>query len=62
MLADFMSKPVEGTLFKNFRAALMGWIHMSELYQRYNDLEERVGNKGKDIQNDIGKVDKSVTS
>ena len=62
MLADFMSKPVQGSLFKNFRAALMGWTHMGKLYQGYNDLEERVGNKEKVTRNDIGKVDKSVTS
>ena len=62
MLADFMSKSVQGSLFKNFTAALMGWTHMSKLYRGYNDLEERVGNKKKDTRNDIGKVDKSVTS
>ncbi|GFH56607.1 hypothetical protein CTEN210_13083 [Chaetoceros tenuissimus] len=58
MLADFMSKPVQESLFKNFRAALMGWTHMSELYHKYNDLEERVGNR----ENDDDKVDDSVTS
>ena len=40
----------------------MGWTHMSELFQVYNNLEERVGKKENDKQNDNGSVDVSVTS
>lgn len=62
MLADFMSKPVQGTLFKNLRAVLMGWTHMNKLFQRYNKLVECIRNNVNDTQDDIGKVDKSVKS
>ena len=42
MVADFMSKPVQGTLFKTFRAVLMGWVHISEAFKDYIRPEERV--------------------
>ena len=44
MLADFMSKAVQGTLFKTFRSVLMGWEHMSTLYNLKSSIEERVEN------------------
>ena len=42
MLADFMSKPVQGSLFTSFRDVLMGWVHISELFKGYIRPEERV--------------------
>ena len=62
MLGDFFSKPVQGSLFKKFRSALMGWTHISELFQGYNNLEERVGNNVKKVQNDKKNIDMSNTS
>jgi len=57
MLADFQSKPVQGSLFQKFRSAFMGWTHISELFQGYKNLEERVGNNvektGNDIKDDV---------
>jgi len=62
MLGDFFSKPVQGSLFKKFRSALMGWTHINELFQGYNNLEERVGNNVKKVQNDERNTDVSNTS
>ena len=62
MLGDFFSKPVQGSLFKKFRSALMGWTHISELFQGYNNLEERVGNNVKKVQNDKKNIEMSNTS
>ena len=42
MLADYMSKPVQGSLFKTFRDVLMGWKHIGELFKGYIRPEERV--------------------
>ena len=44
MLADYMSKAVQGTLFTIFRNVLMGWEHMSILYDLQSSMEERVEN------------------
>jgi hypothetical protein len=44
MIADFMSKPVQGSLFKTFREVLMGWTHISEVFKGYIRPEERVEN------------------
>ena len=44
MIADFMSKPVQGSLFKTFRNVLMGWTHISEVFKGYIRPEERVEN------------------
>jgi len=42
MLADFFSKPVQGSLLKEFRKTIMGWQHISDLFKSYNHPEERV--------------------
>ena len=44
MLADFMSKPVQGMLFTKFRKVIMGWEHMSTLFEPHDPNVERVGN------------------
>ena len=44
MIADFMSKPVQGSLYKTFRNVLMGWTHISEVFKGYIRPEERVEN------------------
>ena len=53
MLADFQSKPVQGSLFQKFRSVLMGWTHIGELFQGYKNLEERVGNNVEKTDNDV---------
>ena len=62
MLGDSFSKLVHGSLCKKFISALMGWTHISELLQGYNNLEERVGNNVKKVQNDKKHIDMSNTS
>ena len=42
MVADYMSKPLQGTPFKKFRSVIMGWTHMSELFTPFVSAEERV--------------------
>jgi hypothetical protein len=47
MLADFLTKPLQGILFKQFKAILMGFAHISTLYQNLllsHTSEERVEN------------------
>jgi hypothetical protein len=48
MLADFLSKPQQGSLFRKFRDALLGYAHLSSLSDPGADLgptspAERVG-------------------
>ena len=42
MIGNFMSKPVQGSLFKTFRGVLMGWTHISEVFKGYIRPEERI--------------------
>ena len=44
MLADFMSKPLQGSLFQKFRNVLMGWAHIDTLFEHFTSNEERVEN------------------
>lgn len=44
MIADFMSKPLQGSLFKRFRNVIMGWEHTSTLFNVSSSNEERVEN------------------
>jgi hypothetical protein len=45
MLADFLTKPLQGNLFRKFRDVLLGYHHVSSLQQNVTDAsspEERV--------------------
>ena len=42
MIGDYMSKPIQGSLFKTFRGLLMGWTHISEVFKGYIRPKERV--------------------
>ena len=43
MVADYMSKPVQGKLFVTFRNMIMvGCSHMSSLFDPFSETEERV--------------------
>ena len=44
MLADYMSKPLQGIIFKTFRSVIMGWEHISVLFHLKPSIEERVEN------------------
>ena len=43
MLADFFTKPLQGSLFRKFRAIIMGWEPLSAL-QDLGEFKERVAN------------------
>ena len=46
MLADFFTKPLQGTLFRKFRGVILGYAHVDSLAMMVSpaQLEERVGN------------------
>ncbi len=44
MIADFMSKSLQGSLFKRFRNVIMGWKHTSTLFDASSSNEECVEN------------------
>jgi len=46
MIADCMSKPLQGKLFVTFRNYIMGWVHISTLFDIFSPTEERVENNG----------------
>ena len=46
MIADYMSKPLQGKLFVTFRNVIMGWTHISTLFDIFSPTEERVENNG----------------
>ena len=41
-----MSKPLQGKLFVTFRNVIMGWAHISTLFDIFSPTEERVENNG----------------
>ncbi|GAG19417.1 unnamed protein product [marine sediment metagenome] len=41
-----MSKPLQGKLFVTFRNVIMGWTHISTLFDIFSPTEERVENNG----------------
>jgi hypothetical protein len=50
MLADFFTKPLQGSLFQKFRKVIMGQTHISTLKASVSSLtpvEERVGDQNK---------------
>ena len=42
MIADYMSKPLQGALFHLFRNIIMGWSQISSVFEGYVPPEERV--------------------
>ena len=46
MIADYMSKPLQGKLFILFRDVIMGWTHISTLFDIFSPPEERVEKNG----------------
>ena len=49
MLADFLTKPLQGSLFRKFRAVLLGHVPVASLVPSVSPVasEERVGDKRK---------------
>ena len=50
MLADFLTKPLQGSLFRKFRDVILGYVHISTLKApaRPVSLVERVVGQGND--------------
>ena len=46
MVADYMSKPLQGKLFITFRNVIMGWQHISTLFDIFSPTEKRVESNG----------------
>jgi hypothetical protein len=46
MVADYMSKPLQGKLFVTFRNVIMGWVHISTLFDTFSSTEKRVESNG----------------
>ena len=43
MLADYFTKPLQGNVFRRFRAVIMGYVHINDLLLDPNlKLKERV--------------------
>ena len=72
MLADFFTKPLQGSLFKKFRDVLMGYKHISTLVMPPKQpSEERVGSNvlsggasvtlGDDVDGDVPKTEETKT-
>ena len=60
MLADFFTKPLQGSKFKLLRSFVMGWIHISELIGSNPSIstsEERVENKENHTPVGLGNAD-----
>ena len=52
MLADYFTKPLQGSLFHKFRNVIMGYNHINTL-SLPTEIKERVGNNGKQNRNVI---------
>ena len=46
MIADYMSKTLQGKLFITFRNVIIGWAHISTLFYILSPTEEHVVNNG----------------
>jgi hypothetical protein len=68
MLADFFTKPLNGSLFRKFRDVILGYKHVSSLQETMpHDVEERVGIKqlqGRHnvSQNAVTKINSNVST
>ena len=52
MLGDFFSKPLQGELFRYYRAILMGYVSIEEIIHRTLKMKECVGEKSKSSKYD----------
>jgi len=53
MLADFFTKAVQGSLFKLFRDAVMGYVPMADIIYDDAKMKERVENKAKEKNDQV---------
>ena len=50
MIADFFTKPLQGELFRKFRAVIMGHVHLNEVLLQTDTCKERVEGKEKELR------------
>jgi hypothetical protein len=50
MIADFFTKPLQGELFRKFRAVVMGHVHLDEVLLHTDTCKERVEEKEKELE------------
>ena len=53
MLADFFTKPLNGALFKKFKAVIMGHAHISTLLPSSEERVENTDNEKADKHNNV---------
>eukprot|EP00557_Chaetoceros_sp_GSL56_P007202 CAMPEP_0176488928 /NCGR_PEP_ID=MMETSP0200_2-20121128/6990_1 /TAXON_ID=947934 /ORGANISM="Chaetoceros sp., Strain GSL56" /LENGTH=113 /DNA_ID=CAMNT_0017885983 /DNA_START=11 /DNA_END=349 /DNA_ORIENTATION=- len=53
MIADFFTKPLQGSLFRKFRDVIQGYHHMDTIFSKTEDSlsQECVGRKISDVSN-----------
>ena len=50
MIADFFTKPLQGELFRKFRAVVMGHVHLNEVILHSDTCKERVEEREKELK------------
>ena len=50
MIADFFTKPLQGELFRKFRAVVMGHVHLNEVVLHSDTCKERVEEREKELK------------
>ena len=58
MLADFFTKPLQGSKFHTFRRIIMGWEHISSIIKRTSEDGEPPSAKER-VEKEVNKTDKS---
>ena len=56
MIADFFSKPLQGSLFRRFRDIVLGITHPSESLDSSCESQERVGSGGTHHEESTGSI------
>ena len=62
MVVDYFSIPIQASLFHIFRGVIMGWTHLSHVFEGYISPEERVEKKARDTNSNLVEWKKSYAS
>ena len=58
MIVDYFTKALQGALFHLFRRVIMGWDHISTVFDKDDVSQERVGNM-RDVRNNANTSSKA---
>jgi len=58
MIADYFTKALQGALFHLFRRVIMGWDHISTVFDKDDVSQERVGNM-REVRNNVNTSSKT---